>query len=65
MNREFTITAPKTYKTAANARRAVEKAGYTGYRHFMMTNEEGRFFPVFVGQDAVQNGVHFHFNIVG
>jgi hypothetical protein len=65
MNREFTITATKTYKTAANARRAVEKAGCEGYRHFMMINEEGRFFPVFIGQDAVENGVHFHFNVVG
>lgn len=65
MNREFIITAPKTYKTVANARRAVEKAGLRGFRHFMMTNDEGRFFPVFVGEEAVQNGVHFHFNVVG
>lgn len=64
MNREFTITAPKTYKTTANARRAVEKAGCARYQHFIMTNEEGRFFPVFVGQEAAQNGVHFHFNVV-
>lgn len=65
MNREFTITAPKTYKTIANARRAVEKAGFKGFRRFMITNDEGRFFPVFVGQESVQNGVHFHFNVVG
>lgn len=65
MNREFSFTAPKTYKTIVNARRAVEKAGCASFRHFMMTNEEGRFFPVFVGQEAVQNGVHFHFNVVG
>lgn len=65
MNREFTITAPKTYATADNARKAVAKKGFEGLRHFIMTNEEGRFFPVFVGQAAMQDGVHFHFNVVG
>jgi hypothetical protein len=65
MNREFAITATKTYKTIETARSAVEKSGYNDFRHFMMTNEEGRFFPVFVGQEAIQNGVHFQFNVVG
>jgi hypothetical protein len=31
----------------------------------MMLTEEGRFYPVFVGQEAVQRGVQFHFNVVG
>lgn len=65
MNREFQITAINTYKTIENARKAVVKKGFENFRHFMMTNDEGRFFPVFVGQDAMQNGVHFHFNVVG
>jgi hypothetical protein len=65
MNREFEITATKTYKTLVNARRAVENAGFASLRHFMMTNDEGRYFPVFVGQEALQNGAHFHFNVVG
>lgn len=65
MNREFQVTAVKTYATADNARKAVAKKGFEGYRHFLMQNEEGRWFPVFVGQEALQNGVHFHFNIVG
>ena len=65
MTREFEITAVKTYKTVENARKAVLKAGFEGLRHFMMTNAEGRFYPVFVGEVAVQNGVHFHFNVVG
>lgn len=64
MNREFTITAPKTYASADNARKAVAKKGLEGFRHFIMTNEDGRFFPVFVGQEAVQRGIHFHFNII-
>ena len=29
-----------------------------------MTSEDGRFFPVFVGEVALQNGIHFHFNVV-
>ena len=65
MNREFKIIAPKTYATADNARKAVAKKGLEGFRHFIMQDERGRFFPVFVGQEAVQNGVHFHFNVVG
>ena len=65
MNREFNITAPKTYATADNARKAVVKKGFEGLRHFIMTSEDGRFFPVFVGEAAMQDGVHFHFNVVG
>ena len=65
MTREFEIVTTKTYKTVENARKAVMNAGFEDLRHFMMTNTAGRFFPVFVGQDAVQRGVHFHFNIVG
>lgn len=64
-NREFTIQASKTYATLENARKAVAKAGAEGFRHFYMVNAEGRHFPVFVGQDAVQAGVHFRFNVVG
>lgn len=64
-NREFKITAPRTYATAENARKAVERKGLRYLRHFIMANEEGRFFPVFVGQEAVQHGAHFHFNVVG
>lgn len=63
--RKFQIKAPKTYKTEANADLAVAKAGFSDLRYFIMRNEEGRFFPVFVGQPAVHRGVHFHFNIVG
>lgn len=65
MNREFTITAPKTYKTKENARKAVAQKGFEGFRHFFMQAEDGRWFPVFVGQEAAQYGIHFHFNVVG
>lgn len=65
MNREFEITAVKTYASKENARKAVAKVGAQHLRHFIMQNDEGRFFPVFVGQEAVQEGIHFHFNVVG
>lgn len=62
---EFTITAPKTYATKENAIKAVAKSGFENHRHFYMTNEEGRWFPVFVGEKAITAGVHFHWNVVG
>lgn len=65
MNREFEITPVKTYKTKVNVRKAVAKLGVERLRHFIMPSDDGRFFPVFVGQEAVQAGVHFHFNVVG
>lgn len=65
MNRKFEITAPRTYATEANADKAMAKHGFEELRHFIMRTAEGRFFPVFVGQEAVQHGVHFHFNVVG
>jgi len=66
MNRETEITPVKTYKTKENARKAVAQKGLEAFRHFMMIEEKtGRWFPVFIGQEAAQNGIHFHFNIVG
>lgn len=65
MNREFTITAPKTYASKENARKAVAKIGAERLRHFIMQNDENRWFPVFVGPEALQEGIHFHFNVVG
>lgn len=65
MNREFEITAVRTYATKENARKAVAKKGCEEFRHFLMQTEDGRWFPVFVGQEAIQAGIHFHFNVVG
>ena len=65
MNRKFDIVATKTYATEVNADKAVAKAGFSDLRHFIMKDESGRFYPVFIGQQAAQRGVHFHFNIVG
>ena len=62
---QIKITAVKTYKTEANAVKAVQKTRFEELRYFIMQNAEGRFFPVFIGEKAVQEGVHFHFNVIG
>lgn len=68
MARMFKLEANKTYATEANAIKAVEKkypeAGDDGLTYFLQRTEDGRFFPVFVGERALQRMVHFHFNVV-
>ena len=56
----------KTYATEASATKAAEaKFGKTDLRYLMMKTEEGRFYPLFIGEPAVKAGVHFHFCVVG
>lgn len=68
MATEQKIIPVRTYATHANAVKAVEKkfpaSENDGLRYFIMTNEEGRYFPVFIGVKAMDAGVHFHFNVV-
>jgi integrase len=40
------------------------KIGAERLRHFIMQGDDGRFFPVFVGERALQAMVHFHFHVV-
>ncbi len=63
------LTPNKTYATRENAIKAVQKK--FGDRefdkncwYFIHTHTDGRFFPVFVGERAIQAGVHFSFNVV-
>lgn len=59
------IEPTKTYKTEANAIKAAEaKFGGRGLRYFIALHTDGRHFPVFLGEAAVQEGVHFHFNVI-
>lgn len=69
MLRELQLVPNKTYATHANAVAAVNKV-YGAYaerelRFFITCNAQGRYFPVFLGEAAVQAHVHFHFNVVG
>lgn len=64
------ITPVKTYASETNAIKAVEKAipnsnSKDALRYFIMATPEGRYFPVFVGEIAIQHGVHFKFNVIG
>lgn len=67
------IKGVKTYKTVANAEKAVRDAGCDELishrnlpiRWFVTQGEDGRYFPVFIGEDAVQAGIHFKFNVIG
>lgn len=70
MAKLITLEPTKTYKTRENAVKAAEaKFGPSydkyGLTYFVMAHTDGRFFPVFLGERALQAGVHFHFNVAG
>jgi len=68
MARFFKLEPNNTYATEANAIKAVEKkfpeANNDGLTYFLQRTEDGRFFPVFVGERALQAMVQFHFHVV-
>lgn len=64
----------KTYATRDNAIKAVAKVtgvhtgpgrDVDGLEFFVMQTPEGRWFPVFLGERALQAGMHFHFSVAG
>lgn len=67
------LTPSNTYATPENASKAVEKkfpsSHYPQLTYFIQPHRaEGetdwRYFPVFIGERAIQAMVHFHFNVV-
>lgn len=68
MARCIELTPNKTYATRENAIKAVEKIIPVGkmldQMYFIHMHTDGRFFPVFVGERAIQNMLHFKFNVV-
>jgi hypothetical protein len=66
------ITPTRTYKTAANAHKAAqdafgstdENSAFGPLRYIVTQHTDGRFYPLFIGVNAMHYGVHFHFNIV-
>lgn len=68
MAKLLTLTPTKTYATEANAIKAVEKrfpeSDNDGLRYIIMPTQNGRFYPVFIGNSAIHAGVHFHFHVV-
>jgi hypothetical protein len=67
MIRHLEMTPNKTYATRENAIKAVEKAFVNRQTRderldfVVVVNAEGRFFPMFLGERAIQAGMHFHF----
>ena len=63
------ITPVKTYKTPENAKVAVEKKcpaeACRNLRYVIMPHTDGRFFPVFIGQECLRYGIQFEFNVIG
>lgn len=68
MARLMNLQWNKSYATEANAIKAVEKkfpeSQNDGLTYFLQRTNDGRFFPVFVGERALHAMVHFHFNVV-
>jgi exoribonuclease II len=65
----FELTPVRTYATRENAIKAVTKhfGDYEFDRnqsYFIAVHSDGRFFPVFVGERAIQACIHFKFNVV-
>lgn len=67
MANQIKLEANKTYATEANAVKAVEKkyGNNNQLRFFVFKTENNRYFPVFLGETALQQGVHFNFNVAG
>lgn len=56
----------KTYKTQENAIKAFEaKFSNSPVRYIILQHTDGRYFPVAIGQEAIQHMVHFSFNVLG
>lgn len=69
---EIKLQPLRTYATADNARKAVAKifgpdvaaAGSADAWYFITRDDEGRYFPVFVGERALKLGVHHSIIVV-
>lgn len=72
MAHHFTPSPNKTYATRENALKAVEKVYGPDEAHFgsaklhfvLMQNEAGRWFPLFIGERALQHGAHHKFCVM-
>lgn len=69
MAKLIVIEPIRTYATHKNAVKSVEAKvpadKLMNCRYIVMTDENGRFFPVFIGAQALQEMLHFHFNVLG
>ena len=64
------LEPPRTYKNKQTLFKALEKkfnqpVHEIKYRFIIQQYTDGRLFPVFIGQECLRDGLHFHFNILG
>jgi hypothetical protein len=60
-----TIKSSKTYKTKENLIKAIDALGFNNtIRYVISTDSDGRYFPYFIGTDALHAGVHHHFPVI-
>jgi hypothetical protein len=71
MAKKVILTPARTYATEANADKAVSTAlgdstapDGRELRYFIQRTQEGRYYPVFLGERALHAGVHHRFNVV-
>ena len=68
MAKQLILKLTKTYATEASVVKAVEKhypaANEDGLRYLIMPTKDGRFYPIFVGNKAVECQVFRHFHVV-
>ena len=68
--RLITLTPNRTYACEENAVKAVLKVFpadstyYSNLTYILQRTAEDRFFPVFIGERALQAQAHFHFCVV-
>lgn len=62
MAKHITLTSSKLYATEENAVKAVQKRfSMTTFRFIVVCNEQGKFYPICLGPEALHAGTHFHF----
>ena len=70
MARRTKIEFSKTYATEANAEKAIAKTGFASNNELrydimpVVVDGKVRYGVLFFGMNAMQAGVHFHFNVV-
>lgn len=66
--REVSYNDVKSYANRKTLEKALVKyfgESLTSQRYIVVTNDAGRLVPVFLGQQAIQAGIHFHFCVAG
>lgn len=69
MATNINLKPDRTYANIKNLETAIGKypriAEDPNLRYLVLTTPEGRVYPVFLGEYAIQNGIHFLFCVAG